>query len=249
MLEWTDAALVVGGVAAGFVNTLAGGGSALALPLLMLTGLDASQANATNRVAVLLQSTAGAAAFHRRDVRPWGPTAKALPPAIVGAVLGALVAARIPPLAMSRLFGAIFLLLAVLMVAKPRWVVPDPGDTPPHGPTWRGALTLFAVGLYGGVFQAGVGIPLLLVTVRALDLDLVAGNAAKTGLVAVYTLLVVLVFQSQGQIAWGPGLFLAGGAIAGSVLGAQVAIDRGTALVRGIVLVALAAAGVYALVR
>ncbi len=248
MVEWTDVALVVGGVAAGFVNTLAGAGSALTFPLLMFTGLDASQANATNRVAVLFQSAAGAAAFHRREIRPWAATRAALPPIVAGAFIGALAATQISALAMERLFGVVFLTLAAMMAVRPTWLVPDTvASSVPHAPGPRGWASLFVVGLYGGVFQAGVGIPLLLVVVRALGTDLVAGNAAKTALVMVYTTLVVVVFGSAGHIEWGRGLTLASGAIVGSVIGAHFAVERGTGFVRKLVLLALLAAGGHAL--
>ena len=49
----------VAGVAAGFVNVMAGGGSSLTLPALMLLGLDASVANGTNRLSIVTQSLAG----------------------------------------------------------------------------------------------------------------------------------------------------------------------------------------------
>ncbi len=248
MVEWTDVALVAGGVVAGFVNTLAGAGSALTLPLLMLTGLDATVANGTNRIAVLAQSAAGAAAFHSRNVRPWRATAAALPLIIVGALVGAVVATRISPGSMERLFGVLFLSLAVVMALRPAWLVPDPpsGSTP-HAPGPRGHLAFLAIGLYGGVFQAGVGIPLLLVVVRSLGADLVAGNAAKTALILVYTAAIVGIFGGAGQIAWGPGLLLASGAVVGSVVGARFAVERGAAFVRKLVLAALLAAGAHAL--
>src|SRR5690606_34266820 len=59
-------ALLAAGVAAGFVNTLAGGGSLLTLPALMLLGLPANVANGTNRLAVAAQSLSGVIAFHRQ---------------------------------------------------------------------------------------------------------------------------------------------------------------------------------------
>ena len=243
-----DVVLVLGGVAAGFVNTLAGGGSALTIPLLMLTGLDANQANGTNRIAVLLQSASGVGEFHRKGVRPWRVGLTALLPLVVSSLLGAAVATQIPAPALERLFGVVFLALAVVMAFRPNLLVPDPdAEVEPRSCTWRGAAGLFAVGLYGGIFQAGVGIPLLLVVVHALRLDIVAANAVKTGLVAVYTLLVVPIFHLQGQVVWSTGLLVASGTIVGSVVGVHFAVERGASFVRKLVLVALVLAGVHAL--
>lgn len=248
MVEWTDVALVAGGVVAGFVNVLAGGGSALTLPLLMLVGLDANQANGTNRIVVLLQSAAGTAEFHRRQIRPWAATRAALPPIVAGAVVGALLATQVSALAMQRLFGVLFLTLAVLMAVRPTWVVHEPTEGAlAHPPRLRGAAALFAIGLYGGVFQAGVGIPLLLVIVHAMGADLVSGNAAKTALVTVYTLIVVVIFGVAGQLVWRPALLLSSGAILGSVVGARFAVERGVGFVRKLVMLALFGAGAHSL--
>ncbi len=248
MVEWTDVALVAGGVGAGFVNVLAGGGSALTLPLLMLVGLDANQANGTNRIVVLLQSTAGAAEFHRRRIRPWMATRAALPPIVAGAVIGALVATRVSASAMEVLFGVLFLSLAAVMAVRPSWLVPEPPpDAAPHPPRPGGVAALFAVGLYGGVFQAGVGIPLLLVIVRAMGADLVQGNAAKTALVMVYTALVLGIFGAAGQLVWRPALLLSAGAVFGSLIGARFAVERGVGFVRKLVMLALLGAGGHSL--
>ena len=46
---------VVGGIS-GFLNVVAGGGSALTLPLLIFMGLDTVTANGTNRIAIVFQS-------------------------------------------------------------------------------------------------------------------------------------------------------------------------------------------------
>ena len=62
---FTVSLLIVTGLIAGVINTLAGGGSNLTIPALMVMGLPADIANATNRVGVLLQSVAGVRGFHR----------------------------------------------------------------------------------------------------------------------------------------------------------------------------------------
>ena len=57
--------LLATGVVSGFINTLAGGGSMLTLPVLMISGMPADIANGTNRLAVLAQSATGAFEFNR----------------------------------------------------------------------------------------------------------------------------------------------------------------------------------------
>ena len=67
---WLVAALLGSGVIAGFINTLAGGGGLLILPLLMLTGMGPALANGTMRVGVLIQCLEGARQFHRHGSMP-----------------------------------------------------------------------------------------------------------------------------------------------------------------------------------
>ena len=95
--------LAVAGVAAGYVNTIAGAGSMLTLPALLFTGLDAGSANATNRIAVLFQGIAAAIAFHRSGVRVGRVTALVALPASIGAVLGSLLASALDDGQLRRL--------------------------------------------------------------------------------------------------------------------------------------------------
>ena len=68
-MDWyIYAALVVAGIIAGFINTLAGSGSLLTLPLLMFIGLPPTVANATNRIGVLFQSAVSSASFRHQRV-------------------------------------------------------------------------------------------------------------------------------------------------------------------------------------
>lgn len=243
MLDWTDAWLALGGAVAGLVNAIAGGGSALTFPLLLTAGLDAQVANGTNRLGILVQSASAVFAFHKQDVQPWKLAATALWPALLGAALGAAVASLVPPLALERLFGVVFLGLAIMMILRPSSVVPEPNpDIPPHPPTTRGNFALFGVGVYGGIFQAGVGIPLLLIVVHTLSVDLVRGNAIKLFLVFFYTGLALLIFAWQGQVDWHRGTTLAVGGIFGSMIGARMTVRGGATLIKRVVLVALLAA-------
>jgi hypothetical protein len=235
-----------GGLIAGVINAMAGGGSALTVPLLMLVGLDANVANGTNRLAVLAQAGSSGWSFHQRGVRPWALARRAAPVAIAGALLGAYLATRLSAPAMEQAFGVVFLALAVFFAVRPKSL--DPTEMAVvERPGWGALVGLFGVGLYGGLFQAGVGVPLLLVAVRGLGLDLLQGNALKVAVIGVYTALVLVIFGAAGHLAWQPGLVLAVGGLVGSRLGVGLAVRRGAGLVRWVVVLALGAAGLRAL--
>ncbi|MCK6573927.1 sulfite exporter TauE/SafE family protein [Myxococcota bacterium] len=239
---WMHVLLVASGFVAGFVNTVAGAGSALTLPALMFSGVDAAVANATNRVAVVVQTIGGTTAFHRRGVRPWRDCLSVVPALAAGGLAGAWAALRVSPGGLQVVFGGLFVVLAVLLLAKPRWLVPPnpgPGETHPHARSPAAQLLFFATGVYGGFVQAGVGIPLLLLLVRFVGLDVVAGNAGKTVLTAVFTLVALLVFQGAGAIDWVRGAEVAVGSLLGSLVGVEAAIRLGVELIRRAVVVGL----------
>ena len=79
--------LIVGGGVAGFVNTLAGGGSFLTVPLLVLLGLPATVANGTNRLAVFVQNVAAVAGFRAEGISGIRLGVRLLPPTLLGAWL------------------------------------------------------------------------------------------------------------------------------------------------------------------
>ena len=92
MAVWTWLILAGGAVLAGVVNAMAGGGSLVTLPLLMLVGLPPNVANGTNRIAVLFQSAVSAWTFHRNGLFPVRLGLMLMPPGLVGAAIGAYLA-------------------------------------------------------------------------------------------------------------------------------------------------------------
>lgn len=229
--------LVAGGLVAGVVNTMAGGGSMLTVPILVLAGLPGSQANGSNRIGVLTSNFAAVVSFRRSGIR----MAQALPvmvPVVVGSLIGAYAISYIADDAFERIFGLLMIPLVILSVLKPRART----DVEPW-PTWLTVVVFSAVGLYGGAFQAGVGLVLLAALTRA-GYDLITANGVKVLVVGVVTAVAVPVFIARGDVVWLPALTLAAGFAAGGWLGAKLAVRGGERLVRIFLIVAsLALAG------
>lgn len=218
-------ALAVAGVVAGALNVIAGGGSFLTLPLLLLFGLPASLANGTNRVGVLSQNLGGVIGFHRHGAVDWPWALKASIPALAGAALGVWAALAVPDFAFRRI-------LSIAMVAVTIWSLASQGRKPVAAadlkpPThWFVVLGFFAVGLYGGFIQAGVGFLVLAIT-SAAGMDLVRGNAVKLLSVLLLTVLSLVVFAGAGQVDWPRGLALAVGNWGGAAIGVRMAVLKG----------------------
>lgn len=241
------ALLLACGVVAGFTNTLAGGGSALSLPLLMLFGLPAEVANGTNRVSVFAQSLAATQSFDRHGRLDRAAAFRIMLPTLGGSLLGAAVASYLPRALLKPLLLAGLLLVALTFVFRAPPITGEQEPIAARGPAHR--LVLFTIGVYGGFLQAGVGFFLLAFLGGALRYDLVRANALKLVVVAAFTLVALVVFVIRGQVAWGPGLVLAVGTVVGARLGVRFALAVRGVVIRRFVFVAIVALAGAALFR
>lgn len=227
--------LLIGGFFAGIINSMAGGGSLLSVPLLSLAGVGGTVANGTNRIAVLIQNVTGAYGYARRNVGNRGKTIQVLIPAVVGGLAGSLTASRIPDETFERLFGLLMLPLLALSIWKPK----ADADKEPW-PQWLSVLVFIGVGFYAGAVQAGVGLIILLVLSRA-GFDLVTANAMKTVVILAITLIAVPVFIYNDQVKWIPAIVLSVGMGAGGYVGANVAVDGGERVIKPVLVVVVLA--------
>jgi uncharacterized membrane protein YfcA len=244
------AAVPITGFAAGFVNTLAGTGSLITLPLLILLGLPANVANGTNRVGVLVQNAVAVATFRRSQVLDVAGTWKLVAPAVVGAVVGASLAADLDEALLRRVIGALMVAMLCLMLLKPeRWL--DEHATGRPARLWVEVPMMFAIGIYGGFIQAGLGIFLIAGLVLAAGFNVLRANALKNLVNLLITTAALAVFVINGQVSWGVGCALAVGQAAGAWVAARMAVKRGAQFVRWavIVIVVLSAGALFAGVR
>lgn len=229
--------LVVSGIFAGFINTLAGGGSLLTLPALMLLGMPADIANATNRVGVMMQSLEGVRGFDRHGMLAKNALLGILPPLVLGSLAGSLVASWLPPAVLEPVLLATLMAMAVIIVLRPAMVAPPPGTEPLAIRQARGGtLWLFAAGLYGGFIQAGVGFVLIAALAGVLRYDLVRANALKMAATGIVTLIALVVFVLRDQVLWLPGLILGASSIIGVQLSVRLAISVPQTVLRWLLL-------------
>lgn len=211
-------ALLAIGTLAGFINVLSAGGSMLTLPLLMFLGLPPQAANGTNRVSIALQSISAVTSFFRAGARYLGLSLRLSVPSVVGSMLGAWLALQTG----DALFEAI--LITVMACSAVLMLLPQPRletrTLTPERLTPAVYLAMFAIGLYGGFIQVGVGILFIVVLYRMLKIDLAQVNVFKVLIILVYTLPALAIFLANDQVRWGYGLVLA----AGSMLGAWLAV-------------------------
>ncbi len=244
------AALVAAGVAAGFINTIAGGGSLLTLPALMLTGLPADVANGSNRLGIVSQSLSGVVGFDRGGALDRSGIAAVLIPTGIGSLAGAVAAAHVPPVVLEYVLLGTMILIAAVMALRPQAINADAGSKP-RWQTHRGRAIggLFLAGLYGGFVQAGVGFVLLTILGGVLRYDVARANALKLVCTFVFGAVALAVFIVFNQVAWAPAALLAVATFAGSQLGVRFALRVHHGVLRWIILAAVVAMSVAALLQ
>ncbi len=229
---WVYAIVVIVGIISGFINTLAGSGSLITLPLLIFIGLPASVANGTNRVGILLQSVVAVGSFKQKKVFEWKDGIWLTIPASVGALIGAFVAVDINDALMNKIIGALLVVMFFMILYKPeQWVKEQAGGVQAK-PTLLRILVFFGIGFYGGFIQAGVGFFLLAGLVLGAGFDLLKANAIKVLIVLAFTVVALIVFVLNSQVNYRIGLVLGAGSMLGAWIATHVAIKHGTKFVR-----------------
>lgn len=223
------------GVLSGFLNVMAGGGSLLALPVLIFMGLPGNVANGTNRVAIVAQNVSAFTSFFRKGYSELRTMLTLALCAVPGAAMGAYLGTQVSGELFNRILGGLMIVLLILMSRKQR----DVAVIEKPRRLVLGHFLMVAVGFYGGFIQAGVGFILMAVLYRVVGLDLVRVNAYKVFIIGIYTLVALAIFADKGQVLWLAGASLAVGTTIGGWIGAHFTVKRGERLIRVILNVVL----------
>jgi hypothetical protein len=247
-MPWYSYPLIfVAGLSAGAINTLAGSGSLITLPLLIFFGLPAGIANGTNRVAILLQNVVGSASYRSQGVLDSRGAAWLSAPAVVGAIIGAQIAVDLNETVLRQVIGVIMIAMLFIVILQPhKWLEGELKELTGR-PNTKSLIAFFFIGLYGGFIQAGVGIFLLSGLVLLVGYDIVRANAVKVLIVLFFTLFALIVFILNNQVDWGVGLVLASGNMLGAWAAARMAVEKGSVWVMRILVATLAISAAYLL--
>ncbi len=243
--EWL--LFLVAGVGTGIINTLAGSGSLITLPIFVFVcGLPAPVANGTNRIGVLLQSGVGLATYRNRGALELVGTPRLLVAIILGAIVGTLIAVDINEETMNVVLGILMAVMLVVLLLKPsRWIHDQSVDAA-RSKHPLSLLAFFAIGVYGGFIQAGVGIFLLAGLVLISRFTLKAANGVKLLVVFLYCIPSLAVFFWFDQVHIGYGLAMAVFQALGAWIGVRwiVQFENADVWVHRILIVAVAAAAI-----
>ena len=214
---------ILAGALAGVINTLAGSGSLVSLPMLVFLGLPADVANGTNRVGVLLQNVVGISVFHRSGSFESAFSRWPIVASIIGALLGAWIATVLDKSAMEIAIGIVMVVMLIVLISNPKRWLREQSEVAPGRPGWATQLLFFAIGIYGGFIQAGVGVLLLSALVLLSGYSLNHANMIKLVIVLLMAIIALPLFVLNNQIDWGLGALMAIGQAIGAWLAATYA--------------------------
>ncbi len=230
--------LVLGaGVVAGAMNALAGGGSFVSLPALIVAGVPPVQANASSTVALFPGGLASAWAY-RDGLRPVGNVSlrALLVSTLCGGLVGALLLLRTSSLAFTFVLPWLLLAASIALAfgrrigaaLRARWRI--------HA---RAVLAVqFALGVYGGYFGGAVGIMMMAMWGLLDKRDIKELNAPRTLLVSAANMVAVVAFIVANAVHWHETLAMLAGAIVGGYGGARIGRRAPPGVIRAITLLA-----------
>lgn len=236
-MELTDVLIViVAGIAAGFLNVVAGGGSLITLPLLIFMGLPSAVANATNRIAIVGQNIFAVAGFKSKGVSTYPYSLYLGISALLGAIVGARIAVDMDDRLFNRILSIIMVLVAISIVVRPLKKQKNEEERMDKKHQVIGILSFFGVGIYGGFIQAGVGFIMIALLTSINRLSLVKTNSAKVFVALTYTLSALAVFIIEDVLNWAFGLTLAVGTAIGGWIGSRWSVAKGDVWIRRVLI-------------
>jgi len=231
---WQWAVLLGTGLAAGFVDTIAGGGGLIALPVLLSLGLSPQDALGTNKFQASFGS--GSATFHyaRARVVDLKECGTGFSFTFIGAMLGTLAVLNVDAALLKRIIPMLLIGIAIYLILKPRVGFED------AHPRMRGAAfyVLFGLGLgfYDGFFGPGTGSFWAMALMFFLGFNMTKATGYTKAMNLTSNLVSLIVFIVGGRVLYGYGLVMAVGQLVGARLGAHVVVKKGAGFIRPVLL-------------
>ena len=238
---WHIPVIFTAGILAGFINTLAGGGSLLTLPILIFLGLPTAVANGTNRIAIVAQCAFAVAGFKKKGVSNFKLSLLLSTPAIIGAIIGAYFAVDISDVLFRRVLAVIMLLVLGLILWNPRQDSSGSSNSLGRRQLITAMTAFFFIGIYGGFIQVGVGFIIIAALTTITKFNLVVTNSHKVFIAGIYTVFALIVFAFNGKVCWEIGLCLAAGMGLGGWIGSHWAVAKGERWIRVVLAICVVA--------
>jgi uncharacterized membrane protein YfcA len=217
--------LIMTGIVAGFMNTVASSGTAVTLPIMLFLGLNPLVANGTNRLPVFLGFLTSVFNFAKAGKIPWKPSIILSIPIASGTAIGALFVGKLPPI-YSEFFVicALVISLTLVIINPKRFLIIEHIKNQPI--RLQTIIIAFIIGIWAGIIVLDSAIFVLFLLVISLKYELLQANAIKSFLILVIGFVSLCIFLYNGRIDWTAGIILSGGSIIGSYVGSRFAMQE-----------------------
>lgn len=235
---WQYALLVVAGIVGGIINTMAGGGSVLTVPIMIFMGVEGPVANGSNRIGIWTQNVIAAFTFFKGGVSNLKLSFTLSACAIPGALIGAYTGTSLTTDDFNKILAVVMIAVLILMqTGRKKGAKVALGAEPKN--LLAGHILMVLAGFWGGFIQIGMGFIIMPIMNRVMGMDLLATNAHKAFIVAAYTTGALAIFAWNSEVLWFIGGILAVGNSIGGYLGAKLALREGETLIRRVLTVAM----------
>ena len=225
--------LFMAGLASGAINTIAGGGSLITLPILIFMGLPPSVANGTNRVQLIFGQFFAVYGYKSRGLFNYKLSVWFAFSAILGSIVGAKIAIEVPEEFFKKILSVIMILVMINIFYKNKRKVND--DILYNNKQYLSILLFFFVGLYGGFIHAGVGFLMILILNGINGYSINKANSIKVFVALLFTFSALLVFFFENKINVIYGINLAIGSSLGGWLTSRWSIKKSERSMRYII--------------
>lgn len=235
------------GAIVSLINSIAGGGSTLSLPIMIFLGMPATVANGTNRIGLIVGNISSVANLAKHGYLNKKIFLQLLVPTFVGACIGVCFLVRIGDKAFQAILACV-ICLVVIMGRLRKDILGKPPEDPPEKLTWKGAVGFACVAVYGCIVQVGVGFVQIFSLTRYTGLDPIRVNALKNALTTVFLILSTLALGVSGKINWPISIVMAVGAWLGGYCGSFLQRKKGNKFIEHFISVCSLALAVYLIV-
>ncbi len=229
------ALLFLTGLAAGFVDSIAGGGGLLTMPVLLWIGLPPAVALGTNKLQGTVGTLTSSFHFYKKGHIPIRSALPAVITAFIGSAIGTYVVRRVDAEDLSALLPLLLMLFAVYFLFSPRITDEDARQRlGKHAFAFTAGL---AIGFYDGFFGPGAGAFYVIAYVTLMGYGIIKATAHTKLLNFSSNISALLFFQLAGLVSWPIGLAMALGQVVGSYTGSHLTMKHGVQLVKPMLIV------------
>ena len=231
----TLALLALAAFVAGFVDSIAGGGGLLALPSLLVAGLDPVSALATNKLQGSFGTASATYAFWRKGHLQITEHWRAISATFIASCAGVAAIKYAPTQFLSAALPLLLIAIALYFAFSPK--LSNSQKSPRLSPTAFALSLAPAIAFYDGIFGPGTGSFFMLALVTVMGLGIVQATAQTKLLNFTSNIAALLVFAFSGKIVWVIGLTMGVAQFLGAQLGSHTAMKQGAKIIRPLLVI------------